>query len=212
VLPLGVLHAAIPPGEIHTLHQPRLGHLAAHAFFTGGRGHLPATANPEATEIGLRNSLIQRYADFFGEPISDSTHAKIVGETCKHLPRQCVTLFAHWQHEVPDSPIREQLLAEILAQPHFAGATKGQLVDPVARLYGDGPIATDGAADPVQAAIEASELYLAHFHHAAPFSRKALAAAWDRCEADAERGDRCRAARAEVERRLGTIASSAFAP
>jgi spermidine synthase len=212
LLPLGVLHAAIPPGELHTLHHPRLSHLAARAFFTGGVGQLPATATPEATEIGLRNSLIQRYAAFLGGPISDSTHAKIVGETCKYLPRQCVTLLAHWQHEMPDSPLREKLQAEILTQPHFAGMTREQTVDPVARLYGDGPIATDGAADPVQAAIEASELYRAHFHHAIPFSREALAAAWDRCESDAERSDRCRAARAQVEQELGTLSSQRFEP
>jgi SAM-dependent methyltransferase len=211
VLPLGVLPAALPLGEIHTLHHPRLGHLAARAFFAGGRGHLPVTANPEATEIGLRNSLIRRYADFFGGTLSERTRARIVAETCKHRPRQCVTVLAHWQHEVPDSPLREELQAEILAQPHVARSMDMRVVGPIARLYGDGPVATD-VTDPLEAAMEVSHLFSVHYHHAAPFSREALAAAWARCEADAEHLDRCRAARAEVERGLGTIASSAFAP
>ena len=211
LLPLDVLQAALPSGDLHTLQHPRLGHVAARAFFTGGRGEPPATANPEATRIGWRNSLIQRYAALLGGSLSETARAQIVGETCKHRPRECVTLLAHWRHEVPDSRVRDRLVDEILEQPYLARTTNMPLVDTITRLYRDGPVDGD-AADPLQAAMEVTYLFLTHHHHAAPFSRRALESAWARCEASAERRDQCRAARIEVERSLGTIAPTPFHP
>jgi hypothetical protein len=59
--------------------------------------------------------------------------------------------------------------------------------------------------DPLASAELATSLFLAYYHHAAPLPRASLAAAWDRCEADPARRERCRVERLALERRLGHL-------
>ena len=70
ILPLDVLTATEIPGDLHTLLHPILSNRAARAFFDGGVGSLPVTARPEPAEVGMRNSLLRRYAAVHGGELS----------------------------------------------------------------------------------------------------------------------------------------------
>jgi hypothetical protein len=81
------------------------------------------------------------------------------------------------------------------------------LLQPLSRLYGGRPLAAE-AENPLQAAVQLTESFTRHHHHAAPFSRRALAEIWRRCEGDEQRRERCVKARARVEGRLGDLESA----
>ena len=204
LLPLGVLHATPLPGDLHSLLHPRLSDAAARAFFTGGRGRLPVTAGIEAARLGARNSLVQRYAAGFGGRLPEPIRAAFVRETCIHRPRECVVLLAQWQRQVPVSQARAGVMRAIRQQPQIAALTPLGLVAQLAPLYGNAPAPPEGT-DPWQAAKRASDLFSRHYHHAAPFSRRALAELWRRCEADPESRERCLEARADAESVLGDL-------
>jgi hypothetical protein len=204
LLPVGVIHATPLPGPRHTLLYPRLNHVAARAFFVGGRGRLPVTAGIEAARLGARNALVQRYAAGFGGRLPESIRAAFVRETCIHRPRECVVLLTQWQRDAPGSPARARLLREIQRQPKIAALTPLGLVIQLAPLYGNAPAPPDGS-DAWQAAKRATNLFSHHYHHAAPFSRHALAELWRRCEADPEKRERCLEARADAESVLGDL-------
>ena len=204
LLPLGVVHATPLPGALHTLLHPRLSHLAARAFFTGSRGRLPETAALEPARRGARSSLVRRLAARFGGRLPETLRSAVVQETCNHRPRECVTLLAEWQREVPNSPARARVIQAIRSQPRIASLTRLGLVAQLAPLFGSGPAPPDGDAA-WQAAKRASDLFSSHYHHAAPFSRRQLAELWRRCEAHPEQRDRCLEARAETESALGDL-------
>jgi hypothetical protein len=66
---------------------------------------------------------------------------------------------------------------------------------------------SDGtAADPVAAAVEATELFTRYYHHAAPFSREILLRRWRRClELEPVRCRQAMAARATALGVLGVV-------
>jgi spermidine synthase len=204
LLPLGVLHATPLPGDLHTLLHPRLNYAAARAFFTGARGRLPVTAGLDPARLGARNSLVRRYAAGFGGRLPESARAAFVRETCIHRPRECVVLLAQWQRDAPGSAARARVLREIQRQPQIAALTPLGLITQLAPLYGEAPAPPDGS-DAWQTAKRATDLFSQHYHHAAPFSRRALAELWRRCEADPENRERCREARANAESVLGDL-------
>jgi spermidine synthase len=203
LLPLGVVHAAKLAGEVHTLLHPRLSHLAARAFFAGRQGELPTTASLEAARVGARHSLLRRLAARAGGAPSGAERAAVVEEACRYRGDVCVALLAEWRHEAPDSPLRVALERRLAAQPELADhiAHLGE----IARLHGGAP---EDGGDAFASAERTTARFLAYYHHGAPFSRAVLAAAWDRCEADPARRAACRAARRELERRLGTLAAA----
>ena len=84
ILPVDVLAAAQLPGEIHTLLHPILSNSAARAFFTGGFGQLPVTAQPAPAEVGMRNSLLRRYAAAHGGQLTERERVRVVEETCRN--------------------------------------------------------------------------------------------------------------------------------
>jgi SAM-dependent methyltransferase len=207
LLPLGVINATPLSGEVHSLLHPRLSHVAARGFFKHGEGEVPVTALPEPAQLGARNSLVRRLADRNGGRLSEDDREQLTVETCRIAPVQCVALLAEWSAESPRSWRLDDILARIRERPTVAERTDLELVGPLSRLYGDAESAAWGG-NTVDAATEASETFARYYHHAAPFSRAALASVWRRCEADLHRRDACIVARAEAEAVLGDLAVS----
>jgi spermidine synthase len=199
LFPMGVLHAMPLVGPQHTLLHPRLGYQAARAFFAGQEAPLPSTAQPTAAARGARNSLVRRYVTWRRNRLPEAARERIVRETCSHQGSACIALLANWTHEVPQSALRDRLVLAIRRHPILSKKTPLELVEPLSHLYADaetGPVS-------VEEALRASELFARHYHHAAPFSREALATIWRRCSSDPTQRARCLAAHERAERSLG---------
>jgi hypothetical protein len=202
LLPLGVVHAARLGGPVHTLLHPRLSYAAARAFFAGGHGALPSTASLEAARVGAEASLARRHAARSPGGPTAVERAQMVEEACRYRGDACIALLARWRDEVPDSPLRAALERKLAARPQLADQLAR--LDEVANLYAG---ALPDGDDAFAGAQLATSLFLAFYHHAAPFPRASLAAAWDRCEADPAARERCRAPRLELESRLGSLSA-----
>ena len=206
LLPLGVIHAAGLEGPPHTLLRPRLNDAAARAFFVGQIGHLPSTAGQSPARAGARNSLVGRLALARGGVQGEGVRARIVGETCVHRPLECAAQLAHWRHEVPMSPARRRLIAEIRANPSLASHDVIDRVPELARLYAPVPIHLTPARA-LRLAPRATELFVRHYSHAAPFSRQTLLDLWRRCAVNPAHREACATGRADAERQLGDLSA-----
>jgi hypothetical protein len=204
ILPLGVLTATELPGDLHTLLHPILSNRAARAFFVGGVGTLPVTAQPEPAEVGMRNSLVRRHANAHGGELTEDDRFRIVKEGCRHGTPQCAALMARWIVETPESPERDLMRRQIGNVPLLAQVDRLFAIDWLLGLYDDSPADTSEHVSPSEAA-RASELYAEYYHHAVPFSRRALAKLWQRCEEDPEQREACITARMNLKPKLGDL-------
>ena len=200
LVPLDALNALDWKNPVHTLLHPRLGDMAARAFFVGGRGWPPVTSSLEAARLGHRNSLARRVFDRRAGPESDAFRARLVRETCRYQPEPCLALLADWTRREPESPARESIQAAIQADAKMKIAAPFDRIPELVVLFG-GDLAPEGGG-PSEAA-RATQLYVRHYHHAAPFSRSALAKRWSACEP--EQAEACRAGREQAERVLGDL-------
>jgi spermidine synthase len=201
LLPLGVANALELPGPTHTLLHPRLGHLAARAFFAGGVSELPFTGTPEAREAGQRSSLLKRYAEMAPAGLSERDRAAIASETCRYRPRECVAWLASWMFSVPESPVRDALLASLPP----AARLELRAAPLLALIQGDGDVTVSTPARRLPAAERATRLYATYYHHAAPPSREVVRTLWELCEGTPEIEADCRAGRAAAEQRIGPL-------
>jgi SAM-dependent methyltransferase len=204
LLPLGVIHASGLPGPLHTLLHPRLGYAAARAFFAGLLPLLPTTAHPEPARVGLENSLLRRHIDGLEGGLTDPVRARILRETCRYRLTECYTLLARWRHSVPHSRSRERLIAELRREGILPAEWDPALVETLAALYDETPPPRDSGV-PVQLAVDTAKYFAAYFHHAAPFSRRALAAVWAGCQDDPEQPQGCAEMKEQVELLLGPL-------
>ncbi len=201
LLPLGVVHATPLPGELHTLLHPHLGYSAARGFFAGRQGRMPVTAGQGAAAAGRRASLVARLAGLRGGALPDAEREALVTETCRWRPVECATLLAAWVHDAPAAPALARLLRGIASLPEEGSPPDASLVAPLARLFGE-----DGGEPPSpREALEAAERFRAYYHHAAPFSRAALASLFARCAGDPGRSAACRRGLARAEELLGPL-------
>jgi predicted membrane-bound spermidine synthase len=200
LLPLGTLHAAELPGEIHTLRHPILSYKAARAFFTGRQAWLPPYVSEAHVRVATRNSLLRRFARE-GSSLPEEILEAAARETCRFARREeCATFFARWAFDHPASPRLRTALAEVRKSasrgaPHLG---PGNLAALVALFGGRLPAAPDQGSH-----LQAERLtnrFLLHYHHAAPFDRDVLDAAWSRC-----RGENCEERRRLAEQRLGRL-------
>ena len=208
LLPAGVVRALELEGTLHTLLRPRLGHRAARAFFAGGRGHLPPSARDRAARLGAENSLLQRYMAREGGTLSEDDHAAFTTEVCRHRPLECVTALAWWTRARPDAERdverRASVEAAIRTDPVLSRNARLDRLDRVKRLFDKQP-PSDYDGDSLLRAKRTTDLFYAHYHHAAPFPRSHLESVWRDCESDAERLDACRTARQRAEGVLGPL-------
>jgi hypothetical protein len=203
LLPQGTVQAMGLEGPLHTLRNPILSHHAARAFFRGGIARLPRYVRPPHTGVGARNSLLRRYAAQPDGRLPEAVLEEAARETCRnHRWVECATLLARWQHDHPGSSRLEQELAQSRAE---ASATP--LLDPGRlRLLGslfDRDGAAEGEVPPARAA-RTTELFVQHYHYAAPFDRGALESIWSRCA-----GRNCGPRRRQAESEVGILAGDA---
>ena len=196
LLPLGTLHAVEREGPVHTLRHPILSHLAARAFFPGGeQSALPLYVNEEHQNVSLRNSLLRRYggvSDAYPEELLEAG----ARENCRFRRiKECVTFFARWAYDHPESPRRQAVLAEMRrgARTRQADLAPNEIGD-VQRLFDR----KFGASTlPYARVWELVSLYATHYNHAVPFHEDVLDDIWSRCQ-----DLRCGTARRKVERML----------
>jgi hypothetical protein len=195
LLPLGTLHAAELEGPVHTLRHPILSHLAARAFFPGQRATLPLFAGEEPQNVSRRNSLLRRYGGG-GDAYSEEVLEAGARENCRYTRMEaCLTFFARWAHDHPQSPRMQVVLAEVrksLGSRHARLTPKK--IDELQVFFG-GEVNEPALSFSQTQAL--TDLFARHFNHAIPFDLDAFDAIWDRC-----RDLRCGTARREAERKL----------
>jgi spermidine synthase len=201
LLPFGVVQATALPETQHTLEHPRLGYLSARAFFTGGEAPLPASANLEAARVGAHHSLQRRLSQALGGRLPEEERGKLVVQLCLHRPRECAAQLAAWTVDAPASRARDAVIGAL--ERTSGGRFDASAAAALLPLY-DASRAPAGPLSPADAE-RASALFVSHYTHGAPFSRRALAELWQRCEAEAAQREACRAGRARVESRLGSL-------
>jgi hypothetical protein len=105
---------------------------------------------------------------------------------------------------VPKSSERWRVQREIRADPTQAASVPLQLPRQLAPLYGGGAPAT-AEASAAQVASQALALFSRYYHHAAPFSRRALAEILRRCQAPPDSPQDCAELREQAEQTLGDL-------
>jgi spermidine synthase len=198
LLPLGTLHALELEGPVHTLRHPILSHLAARAFFQIGRGSLPLFLSSEHQGVSRRNSLLRRYAG--GERrYPEAVLEAAARETCRfNRYDDCVTFFARWAYERPQSRRLQAALADVrtsLGRRQTSIAPKN--IKGARVLFGEELVAR---SYPVAKARALTNRFTKHYNHAAPFDERVLEVAWSRC-----RGPGCEEARREAQEALGML-------
>jgi hypothetical protein len=200
LVPLGTLHAVELEGEIQTLRHPILSYRAAWAFFLGNRAWLPSLSSSAHRELSLQNSLLRRYAAG-GEALPERTLEAATFELCRfRRTEQCATLFARWQLDRPGSPRLRSALAEArqtnrASRRELAPGKLRQL-----RMLYEGKIPDVDESALAQQAERMTRRFLLYYHHAVPFDRRTVEAAWRRC-----RGDDCEDRQREAWRSLSSL-------
>jgi spermidine synthase len=195
LLPLGTIHAMEREGPVHTLRHPILSHQAARAFFPGEPALLPLHLSAQHLDVSRRNSLLRRYggvSDAYAEELLEAG----ARESCRFLRmKECVTFFARWAYDHPESPRRQAVLAEVR---RGVGARQADLapneIGDVQRLF-DGKFSASRL--PYARVRDLVKLYAMYYNHAVPFDEDVLDEIWSRCH-----DLRCGTTRREVERML----------
>jgi len=204
LLPRGVVGSLDLTGPVHTLLHPILADRSARAFFAGGKGDVPSTANPKSMAIGARNSLLRRHERRQGDRVPTVEREAAVRETCRFRPRECSVRFAQWLAEVPGSDIYRKNLDEVRRNPPPGISIDERLIMNLSLLFkADHADAEPGTE--LLVAEQATDLFTQYYDHAAPFRRTALDDFWSQCEKDPATAERCKRERAGVEQRLGDM-------
>jgi len=202
IVPLGAIHAVRLMGDVHTLRRPVLSHRAARAFFRGESGELPRFARLASARTGGESSLLGRLAGRPQGGLREDALQAAIRESCRHNQvRQCAALAARYQHDYPGSPDLAGILDEVRRNPGLAKHLQPSVLQWLRVLYGEG-----AAPDrDVRALQQLTQLYERSYQHAAPFSRQALARAWQHCRPERDGPEGCARGRAWAERRVGPL-------
>jgi hypothetical protein len=184
LLPLGTLHSVELEGEIQTLRHPILSYRAAKAFFLGRQSWLPPFTTPAHEQVSRRNSLLVRYGGS-GDILPERVLEVAAREMCRlgHT-QQCATLFARWQLDRPGSPRFKSAVAEVRQGSGRREVTPGRLR--LLQMLFDGKVPDVKEEALAQQAERLTQRFLRYYHHAVPFDRRVVEAAWLRC-----RGEDC---------------------
>ena len=185
---------------MHTLRRPLLSDLAARAFFRGGGVPvLPKYPTREAARIGRRNSLLRRRAVTPDGATSERVVEAAARETCRRkLAFECGTLLAVWRR-VSSRPERVETYLRGLRREWKVDVLRDTNLEVIEVLL-SGELRSIGERQSLGRAKMISKRFSGHYHHAFPFDRRALRAAWDAC-----RGESCASARREVENDIGSL-------
>jgi spermidine synthase len=202
LFPLGVVEALELEGSVHTLLHPILSDRAARAFFQGGWGRLPRTANLRPARAGARNSLIRQLAMRNGGRLTEEARSSFASETCKHRTDECAVVLAQWLEEEPDSSAGKRLLGRSRRRPEQRQTLAPRALAALKGLFDDAsPV--PGRSVSAAAVESATQTFRRYYHHSAPFERAALHAMWSACERDPAQEEACRRGRAAAEELLG---------
>jgi spermidine synthase len=202
LIPLGTLHAASLEGDIQTLRDPILSYRAAKAFFLGNRSWLPPLTSVAHRDIALRNSLLLRHSAG-GDVLPERQIEATARELCRlRRTEQCATLFARWQLDRPGSPRLKSALKEVrgASRLNFRELAPGKLRQLRMLYTGRAPDTSDALS--ARRAEAMTERFLIHYHHAVPFDRRVVEAAWRRC-----RGSDCEDRQREAWQHLRSLDS-----
>jgi hypothetical protein len=97
------------------------------------------------------------------------------------------------------------VLARARAEPNVSAHLAPDRLATLVALYEPGSQRPEGYRARLASARTATERYGRYYHHAAPFEREALRAAWDGCEAALGPDPPCRAGRRQAESALGPL-------
>jgi spermidine synthase len=195
LLPLGTIHAVEREGPVHTLRHPILSHLAARAFFPGEPASLPLYLGGDHRIVSRRNSLLRRYVGDDGAYAEEVLEAG-ARESCRFLRmKDCVTFFARWAYDHPESQRRQAVLVEVrrtleARQADLAPNKIGEVQMLFERKFTTPRLRFSRVR-------ELTNLYATHFKHAIPFDEGVLDDIWSRCN-----DLRCGTTRRKVERML----------
>jgi len=201
LLPVGTLHTADLDGPLHTLRHPRLSDMAARSFVVGSDAALPKFPTVEGAEVGARNSLLRRFVGVQTGSLPEPVLRVAVRQAAKlQLAGELTTLLAYWRRADPASESLHEQLAEFRRDPTFGMLITDRSLAFLGRLFGGQPLAHLEGRRALVRATRITDLYITHYHHAAPFDRGVLRAAWADCLVDG-----CGEARREAEAVLGPI-------
>jgi hypothetical protein len=201
LLPLGTLHAAELEGQLHTLRHPVLSDRAARAFFLGGTARLPKFAWPQSATVGIRNSLLRRFAGTDDRSLPEDVMMSAARETCSgHRRLECATLLARWLRDDPESERLDHLREELSqALPNTELPDTFELKS-VGVLFGRSSFRRLEGPESLARANRISAIFQLYYHHAVPFERRRLRAVWSQC-VDAG----CDEARRDLEEQVGPL-------
>jgi hypothetical protein len=185
---VGVVGKLALNGPTHTLYHPRLGYIAARAFFHGKQAHFPFTGSGTAARAGRENSLWRRYLATLGEREADEAHEQFVGAVCANRNPECVAALADWQRLSPGSARLQRAHAN-LGQSVFTFG--GPLEHEAVRRYFDTFVRPSGGEVTLEEARRSTLLFRRHYFHAASPSPNALVDLWTRCREPGGRADGC---------------------
>jgi hypothetical protein len=201
LLPLGTLHASDLDGPFHTLRHPRLSDMAARGFMIGSGAVLPKFPTPESAEIGSQNALLRLYAGGEKGPLPEEISEIAVREMVKlNLGAELATLVADRWREDPGSEALNALITELRSRSVSNNPITDQKLRILGRLFGGQPLMNLEGPRSLMRAKRISQFYLTHYHHAVPFDRGVLRAAWGNCSAEG-----CRRAQDQFEKQLGKL-------
>jgi hypothetical protein len=202
LLPLGTLHAAELNGPLHTLRHPILSHMAARAFFRGEMAMLPKLMDPASARVGSRNSLLRRYAAGSDGSLPESVVEDAALETCHRFRAfECATLLAYWRSNYGAAERINIVRNELRKKPQIPkGILSERILVSLEVLDGGRPLRPLDESKSMARAYRISKMFRQYYHHAVPFDRGVLQAAWDDCD-----GESCEQARRIVEARIGRL-------
>jgi hypothetical protein len=146
--------------------------------------------------VSRRNSLLRRYAGGDGS-YPEEVLETAARETCRfRRVNDCVTFFARWKYEHPNSTRLPTALAEVRKSLGAKSASLAPNKIRAVRVLFDGKLADSGFS--AKSAREMTNRFTKYYNHVIPFDESVLEAIWNRCD-----GPRCAAARREVEGMLG---------
>jgi spermidine synthase len=210
LVPAGVVGELAQGGPVHTLTHPRLGYIAARAFFRGKQARVPFTGSGKAARVGRENSLWRRHLATLGKREADEAYEQFTATVCANRNPECVAALADWQGSSPES-VRRERAYENLGQSVFTFG--GRLDRDEVRRYFEAFVRSSGGEVTPEEARRSALLFRRHHFHAASPSPDALVDLWTRCRALDARADGCakglakarHMADAEPERARGRI-------
>jgi predicted membrane-bound spermidine synthase len=201
VIPLGVVHAASLPTELHTLRHPRLSHSAARGFFTGEAAELPPMLNSASARLGSESSLLRSYATHFDGRLPDPLRATFAREVCRLHEKRCATVLAEWLHDDPESAALQATIAWARQNESIQEELEDDRLQLVTRFF-DAENFKD-APTTYASSRHLTKSFTDYYEYSAPFDIDVLSDSWWRCTGD----DRCESAGARY-REMGASRSA----